>query len=699
MAVLEKIRSHGVLMLIIIGGAMLLFIVSDFINSGSGFFQQMRANVAEINGDKIKVEDYQRKIDQLNDVVKLEYGNQTTDDMNEQIMNMVWESTVTEKLIQDECEELGMMVTKDELADILFGQHISPMIMSSRLFRDENNQFNPNMVKQVIALVDNQEAAEQYSQEDFKSIRNTWQYWEHATKIGRLQEKYQGLLAKAMVTNPLEAKYSYENGKTSADIVCTSKSYFAIADSTIAVDDKDVKALYEKKKEQFKRERKMADIQYIAFEVAPSKEDFSEVAGTLTQVRSEMYTTEDMKILVNTSSEVPFVEGYMTEEQVPEKLKGFAFSGSDSIYGPVLFDRTFTLAKVTKRGIMAPDTVDLSVIVLDAKEEGVKDKADSLEAMIAAGADFATLAAEHSKAANAKKGGEIGKVTDVELTRELAEKVFSTPAGKTFRMEENGDLQIFYVKETGKIVPKVQLAIVEQTVTASSKTRNELYSKLQQYVTKNKEAGLFEAEAAKASMPLQAQKNLDINATSINGMKKMREAVKWVFENEEGKVSDVIEGENWLVAVAVDKIYDKGYRSLEEVRDALVAELRRDKKGEMMVAEMKGKTAEQLEAMGYHSDTIRGVTFANSYAGALGNEPKLVAHVNYVEVGKTSEPIPGLNSAYIFKVIDKQVNPRPYDEKEEMVMLSAREQYQTSYFCIEALKRLANIEDFRYKYY
>lgn len=699
MAVLEKIRSHGVLMLIIIGGAMLLFIVSDFINSGSSWFQKMRANVAEINGDKIEIEEYQRKIDQLNDVVKMEYGNQTNDDMSEQIMNMVWESTITEKLILDECEELGMMVSKDELADILFGQHISPMIMSSRLFRDENNQFNPNMVKQVISLLDNQEAAEQYSQEDFKTIRNTWQYWEHATKIGRLQEKYQGLLAKAMVTNPLEAKYSYENGKTSADIVCTSKNYFAIADSTITIDEKDVKALYEKKKEQFKRERKMADIQYIAFEVTPSKEDFQEVANTLSQVREEMTSAEDIKIVVNTSSEVPFVEGYMTEEQVPEKLKGFAFSGSDSIYGPVLFENTFTMAKVTKRGIMAPDTVDLSVIVLDAKEEGAAAKADSIEAMIAAGADFATLAAENSKAANANKGGEIGKVTDVELTRDLAEKVFSTPAGKTFRMEENGALQIFYVKEVGKTVEKVQLAIVEQTVTASSKTRNELYTKLQQYVTKNKEAGLFEAEAAKASMPLQIQKSLDINATSINGMKKMREAVKWVFENEEGKVSDVIEGENWLVAVAVDKIYDKGYRSFEEVRDILVAELRRDKKGEMMVAEMKGKTAEQLESMGYHSDTIRGVTYANPYAGALGNEPKLVAHVNYVEVGKTSEPISGLNAAYIFKVIDKQENPRPYDEKEEMIMLSAREQYQTSYFCIEALKRLANIEDYRYKYY
>jgi len=686
-------------MLIIIGGAMLLFIVSDFINSGSGFFQQMGANVAEVNGDKIKVDEYQRKMDQLNDVVKMEYGNQTNDEMNEQIQQMVWESTITEKIIADECEKLGMMVTKDELVDLLCGQHISPMIMSSRLFRDANNQFNVDIVKQVIGMVDNQEMAEQYSQEDFKTITNTWKYWEHATKTGRLQDKYTGLLAKAMVSNPLDAKYAYESGKTSVDILCTSKNYFAVADSTITIDDKDVEARYEKKKEQFKRESRMADIQYIALEIAPSKDDIQEVAAMLSEVRQEMSTTEEMAIVVNANSETPFVEGYMTEEQVPENLRGFAFSGSDSIYGPVLDGNTFTMAKVTKRGIMAPDSVKLSVIVLDPKEDGAKALADSLEAMIAAGADFAALAREHSKAQNANKGGEIGMVTDVELTRDLAEKVFATPAGKTFRMEENGALQIFYVNEVGKTVAKVQLAVVEQTVVASSRTRNEMYGKLQQFVTKNKEAGLFEAEASKESLPLAAQKNLDINATAINGMKRMREAVKWVFENKEGAVSDVIEGENWLIAVAVDKIYEKGYRSLEEVKDVLVAELRREKKGEMFVAEMQGKSAAQLEAMGYHTDTVRGVTFANPYAGAMGNEPKLVAHVNYVEVGKTSEPIAGQNSAYIFTVLNKEENPRPYDEKEEMVMLSAREQYSTSYFSLEALKRLAEIEDFRYKYY
>ena len=686
-------------MLIIIGGAMLLFIISDFINSGSSFFQQMGANVAIVNGDKIKIDEYQRKIDQLNDVVKLEYGNQTNDEMSEQIQQMVWESTITEKVVSDECEKLGMMVTKDELLDLLVGQHISPMIMSSRLFRDANNQFSVNAVKQVISMVDNQEIAEQYSQEDFKTITNTWKYWEHAVKTGRLQEKYNGLLAKAMVANPLDAKYSYESSKTTVDILCTSKNYFAVADSTIAVDEKEVKALYEQKKEQYKRDRRMADIQYIAYELVPSKEDIQEVANMLSDVRHEMMTTDEIAIVVNTNSEVPFVEGYMTEEQVPENLRAFAFSGNDSIYGPVLDGYTFTMAKVTKRGIVAPDSVKLSVIVLDAKAEGAEAEADSIEAMIAAGADFATLAREHSKAANANQGGEIGTVTDVELTRDLAEKVFSTPQGKTFRMEENGAIQIFYINEVGTSVAKVQLAIVEQTVTASSRTRNDLYNKLQQYVTKNHEAGLFEAEASKENMPLMAQKNLDINATSINGMKKMREAVKWVFESEEGAVSDVIEGENWLIAVAVDKQYDKGYRSFEEVREILTAELRRNKKGEMFVAEMQGKSAAQLEAMGYHTDTVRGVSFANQYAGAMGNEPKLVAHVNYVEVGKTSEPINGENAAYIFTVLSKQENPREFNEKEEMVMLSAREQYQTSYLSIEALKRLAEVEDLRYKYY
>ena len=158
-------------------------------------------------------------------------------------------------------------------------------------------------------------------------------------------------------------------------------------------------------------------------------------------------------------------------------------------------------------------------------------------------------------------------------------------------------------------------------------------------------------------------KNLDINATAINNVKKAREAVRWVFENKEGAISDIFEVENQIMAVAVDKHNKEGYRSIESVRPQLLAELRKEKKGDVLVAEMNGKTMNQLSTEGFRVDTIRDINFASTYAGNIGNEPSLFARVANSEVEKESAPIKGNTGAYIFKVINKEETAKPYNEK------------------------------------
>ena len=248
MATLEKIRSKGILLLVIVGLALVVFIVGDLVNSGSTYFQENSANVAVINGDKVKIRDYAEKMDQFNDVVKLQYGNNINDEMTEQIRQMVWESTVTEKVIGDECANIGMTVTKNELADMIVGNNISPMMMGNQMFFNENGQFDVNNVKQFIATIDSEEAAQNIPYEQLRLYRNYWRYWEHAIKTNRLQEKYTNLLNATLTVNALEAKYAYENAKVSADAVYAMKNYFAIPDSTINVSDAEIKALYNKKK-------------------------------------------------------------------------------------------------------------------------------------------------------------------------------------------------------------------------------------------------------------------------------------------------------------------------------------------------------------------------------------------------------------------------------------------------------------------
>lgn len=700
MATLEKIRSKGLLLLIVVGLALVVFIVGDLVNSGSTYFQENSANVAVINGDKVKIRDYAEKMEQFNDVVKLQYGNNINDEMMEQIRQMVWESTVTEKVIGDDCAEIGMMVTKNELADMLVGNNISPMMMNNQMFFNENGQFDVNIVKQFISMLDSEDASQNIPYEQLRLYRNYWRYWEHAIKTNRLQEKYTNLLSAALVVNSLEAKYAYDNAKVSADAVYAMKNYFAIADSTINVTDAEIKARYNEKKEQFKQ-KQSADVKYIVVDIKPSAEDFAEVEKWINDLKEEFTTTEEVADVVNSNSDVQYRGENLVKEQIDADFQEFAFAGkAGEVMGPIFVNNTYKMARIIENGINSVDSVNLSNMYLRRETaEATQALADSIMDAVKKGADFAELAKTHSLLQNAANGGEIGWVSEMGLEKKIATPAFSTPAKGMFQVKEGNDINLFIVNQLGKNVVKAKVAILARTVDATSRTQANLYNALKQFIVDNNTIEKLEAEAANNGYVVMSAKNLDINATTINNVKKAREAVRWAFENKEGAISDIFEVENQIIAVAVDKHNAEGYRSIESLRPQLLSELRNEKKGDVIIAAMNGKTMEQLTAEGFRIDTVRNINFASTYAGAIGNEPSLFARVATAEVEKESAPIKGNTGAYIFKVINKNEEAKPYNEKEEMVMLQTREAYMNSYLSIEALKEAANIEDMRYKYY
>ena len=700
MATLEKIRSKGLLLLIVVGLALVVFIVGDLVNSGSTYFQENGANVAVINGDKVKIRDYAEKMEQFNDVVKLQYGNNINDEMMEQIRQMVWESTVTEKVVGDDCAEIGMMVTKNELADMLVGNNISPMMMNNQMFFNQNGQFDVNIVKQFISMLDSEDAAQNIPYEQLRLYRNYWRYWEHAIKTNRLQEKYTNLLNAALVVNPLEAKYAYDNAKVSADAVYAMKNYFAIADTIVNVSDAEIKTLYNEKKEQFKQ-KQSADVKYIAVDIKPSADDFAEVEKWINDLKEEFTTTEEIADVVNSNSDVQYRGENLVKDQIDADFQEFAFSGkAGEVMGPIFVDNTYKMARIIENGINSVDSVNLSNMYLRRETaEATQALADSIMTAVKKGADFAELAKVHSLAQNGANGGEIGWVSEMGLEKKIATPAFSTPAKGIFQVKEGNDIILFRVNELGQKVLKAKVAVLARSVDATSRTQATLYNNLKQFIVDNNTIEKLEAEAANNGYVVMTAKNLDINASAINNVKKAREAVRWVFENKEGAISDIFEVENQIIVVAVDKHNAEGYRSIESVRPQLLSELRKEKKGDILVAQMANKDMAQLATEGFRVDTVRNISFASNYAGAIGNEPSLFARVAGAEVEKESPAIKGNTGAYIFKVINKEESAKPYNEKEEMVMLETREGYMNQYLSIEALKTAAEIKDMRYRYY
>ena len=58
MATLQKIRNKAGLLVIVIGIALLAFIIGDFLNSGQAFFRMSQDKVVVVNGKKVTTQEW-----------------------------------------------------------------------------------------------------------------------------------------------------------------------------------------------------------------------------------------------------------------------------------------------------------------------------------------------------------------------------------------------------------------------------------------------------------------------------------------------------------------------------------------------------------------------------------------------------------------------------------------------------------------
>ena len=334
MATLGKIRKHGVLLLIVIGVSLLLFILTLDNNTFQDLFNPnnpRKANVGKVNGEKIGYQDFYKSIVEYTDFYKIEMNNESlNDEMTEQIRQETWNQVVMRKVIEKDAEAIGMSVPYAELKELTIGNNPSQIIAGRQLFRDENGRFDASRVSMLISQLDNAEVAQRVQSDDLMRMKNYWSFLEQAVKDSRLNEKYSVLLSKVLVTNSLEAKYAYENKKTSVDLVYAMKPYFTVADSTVSVPQSDVKALYNKRKEQFKQEA-TCDISYVVFDIKPSQEDFLAVEEEITKAKEEFATTEDIIATTNDLSDIPYQDVFLVKTDISEDLQEFAFSGEKDV--------------------------------------------------------------------------------------------------------------------------------------------------------------------------------------------------------------------------------------------------------------------------------------------------------------------------------------------------------------------------------
>ena len=711
MATLEKIRSKAGLLVLVVGLALFAFIIGDFLNSGSTYFRQSQERVAKIDGNVIKIQEYQERVDEMTEMYKMQSGqNSLSDEYMNQIRQSVFDVMVQDIVLNEETAKLGMGVSSEELFDMVQGDNISPVLQQMQMFvNKETGAFDKAALLNFLKTIDGDNIASYPADQQAQLIeaRNFWLFWEKNIKRQRLEQKYTTLLGKAVSANVLDAKDAFNATAENSDMVYAMQSYAGIPDSTIEVSKSEIEKLYNQRKELYKQKAGRV-VKYIAVDIRPSKEDYDKASADIESLKEEFASSEKVADVVNENSEVPYVDAYFTAGAFDPEMKKFATTAEvGDVYGPVSDNDKYRMFKLVGKKT-APDSVKVSHIMLAGNDEArTKVLADSLMDVLKHGGDFAALAKEFSADQAAKNGGELGWFTEATALRgvneEFKDAIFSTTVNEVAKVKSMYGTHIVKVTDKTANVEKYKVADIETTVSPSSKTYSNIYNELNHFISQNNDLAKLDDAAKEAGYNLIPNVTVTAGDQILGSIKNSRQVIRWAFQHKKGEISEIFECNDKFVVAGIEGTISEGYRSVDYMAPALKAEIAAQKKGEKISADLKAKNLTSVEAyaeaMGSKVDSVKFVNFGTRRISGIGVEPKMNAMVSLAEVGKVSEPVAGNNGVYVFKVYDRSKEAKEYDEAKEVKAIDASNAYRFGYQAIRTLVDNADIEDNRIRFF
>lgn len=712
MATLQKIRSKGPLLIIVIGLALFAFIAGD----AWKIMQPHQAHdVGEVDGKTLSAQEYQALVEEYTDVIKFS-NNLTalTDEQTNQIKDEVWRNFVNNSLIEAEAKKLGLTVTKAEIQSII-DAGVHPMLQSTPFRNPQTGTFDKDMLKKFLvdyAKMTSQNASSEYM-DYYRSLYNFWSFVEKSLVQSRLAEKYQALVTQAAFSNPVEAEMAFDARTNQMDMLLTAIPYSSIPDSAIKVKTSEVKELYAKKKEQFKQNVETRDIKYIDIQVVASAEDKAALQTEVADYAGQLADTDaDYTSFVRSAgSEYPYVDLYYTKEAFPADVIARIDSAAiGEVYGPYFNagDNTLNVFKKISRTVAADSIEFRQIQVFREDQAQTRALADSIYTALRGGADFAALAQKHGQT------GETNWISSAnyENTQLDGDNLKFISALTSLNVNEISNTQIGVANVILQVVnrkamkDKYKIAVIKRPVDFSKETYNKLYNDFSQFIAANPTIQKMTENAEEAGYRLLERNDMLSSEYGVAGIKGTKEALRWVFGAKPGQVSGLYEGgdNDRLLVVALSGVNPEGYRSLESLTPQLRAEVVKEKKAEQIIASMKALNAtsiEQYKSMDHAvSDSVKHVTFAApAYISVLrSSEPAVSAFASVAEPNQLSAPVKGNAGVMVMQVYNKEKMDETFSAETEQDNLANTHARMFSRY-IGDLYQKAEVKDNRYLYF
>ncbi|NOY38120.1 MAG: hypothetical protein GXO83_11180 [Chlorobi bacterium] len=709
MATLQKIRDKfGVIVAGLIGLSLLAFIMGDLLGRGSGLTLGVskRYEIARIAGQSINVQDYERRINDLTEIYKLSGNNNVDEKTSKNIRNQVWEDLVRETILAPEFKKIGLDVSSDEMFDLVQGNNPHPFVR--QLFSDPaTGVLNRSALINFLQHMEDDPSGKQ---------KTYWLFMEKQIYNERRITKYLNLIRQGLFITDLQAEQAYKEDNRKADIRFIIQRFDQVPDSAIAVTRADLEKYYKSHEEEYKQTASRS-IEYVTFDVIPSKDDEKEAADWIEKIKTEFETAENIPQFINMNSDVPYVDRHYAYGELPDTLNDILFNAPvGTVVGPYREDDTYKIAKLGAI-VYLPDSVHARHILISPNQirtkERAKAMADSIKNLIDQGVDFGLLAVQNSDdKGSAQLGGDLGWFREGVMVKPFSDACFTGKKGDITVVETQFGYHIIEILNQSKRVKKLEVGILERKVEPSSKTYQNIYSQASRFAgTNNTYDKFIKTVDASKDLDKHVAGNIGINDEKIPGLDQARQLVRAIYKTKKGDIvldasnQAVFEIGDRFVVAFVTVVKEDGIAPLEDVLADVQLNVAKEKKAEVLVDKLSKdlQSVSGLDGLatklGVRVQEATDVTFNTFAFPSAGIEPAINAAAFVLPEDQLSPPLQGLNGVYVVEITSVTAPVETPDISQEQSKLLISYQTRTNYEAYEALREGANIVDERYKFY
>ena len=655
MAILNKIRSKSIFLIIIIALALFAFIFSSILDSG-GFNADKQNRVATINGQNIDREDFAAKVE----AQSRRLGPNAT---NTRAVNTVWDQEVNRVLLEEQYEELGIEVGKDRTQELL-----KQALQNDTRFQDADGFYSEARMQEFIAtLKDSSNPA------DYQS----WLVFEEGLRNQEKQNIYYNLIKAGVGATLKDGEVAYKLDGNNVDIEFVQIPYTSVPDDEVQVSKEDIQSYINEHKEEYKSEATRG-IRFVKFKEEASLEDENQLTADLkkllekrevrnraaqsTETLPGFAKTDDVEEFVAENSDIPYQDQWFFKKDLPATIADTLYSlKKGDVYGPYKDGGYLKLSRIVDTKQLNDSLLTRHILIsyqgaqrspeTRTKEEA-KSLADSIYKIVRKDkSKFGELAAQYSSdTSNKDKGGELIPFNaGMNFAQEFKDFVVDNRKGDMEVVATDFGYHIIDILDKKNLQKAIKVATIAKEIVPSDKSISNVYNTTQKFEIAAK-AGDFDEVAKQDNYTVRPVQTIRAMDETLPGEGSQRSVVQWAFE-EDAKVGDIkrFQTNDGYIVAQITRKSKKGTQRVEDVSSIVTPIIRNERKAAIIKGKIEGTDLSAIaQANSTTVKTAGAVSMKNPTIAGAGNEPKVVGAAFGLKEGQTSEPVAGNRGVYVY---------------------------------------------------